>query len=81
MEKLAVIKNPVIGVDDRGHASLRFTTYVSESSAASQALNWEEAKTLIESADVSDVRQLDGKPCWVEQADGFIRFLRICKLS
>jgi hypothetical protein len=74
VEKLAIIKDVKCGVMDRGVAMLAFTVYVSEGYAASQFLDWDAAKEMIEAYDVSHVDQLNGKPCWVEQGGGMILY-------
>ena len=49
--------------------------YISESAAAGQFVGWEDAAKIC--ARVSDVRDLEGKPCWVEVDGDRIRFLRL----
>jgi len=78
-EQIAIIKNVKIGVGDRGRAWLSFDTYVSECAAALQVVEWDAAKQVIEDADVGDVHDLNGKPCWVETDGTFIKFLRVWK--
>jgi hypothetical protein len=63
---MAIIRRPKFGVGDRGRTWLQFETYVSESSAASQTLEVDEAAKVIEAYGVTDVSKLDGKPCWVD---------------
>lgn len=77
MEKVAIIKQIRIGVCDRGYASLSFHTFVSECEAAMQLLNWVEAKKVIEDAGVADVKDLEGKPCWVNEERGLIVFVKM----
>lgn len=77
--KLAIMKKVTIGVCDRGVAALMFHTFLSENEAAMQMLNWGEAKVAIEDSGVSDVRQLEGKPCWVREDHGLIIFIRMWK--
>jgi hypothetical protein len=74
-EQLAIIRNVRIGFHDYYGAALSFTTYVTESSAAAQTLGWEAAKPIVETVD--DVRDLEGKPCWVEIDGQMIKFLRL----
>jgi hypothetical protein len=74
-ERAAIIKGVRIGSDDHGGAGLMFSTYISESSAASQFLDWETAGQIC--ATVPDVRELEGKPCWVEVDGNLIKFLRL----
>lgn len=74
-ERLAIIKDVRMGANDYGQPGLSFTAYITESSAASQFVNWEDAGKLL--ATVSDVRQLEGWPCWVEVDGNLIKFLRL----
>lgn len=76
MEQLAIIKNVRCGVGDRGSAQLQFDAYTSASTAALQVIDWDEAKTVIEAYDVSDVSKLEGKPCYVNKGDGTSTFAR-----
>lgn len=78
--KLAVIRRPVFGTDDRGSVSLRFTAYVSEAGAADQYLQAKYAVEVLAAADASDVSELNGKTCWVREHDGLIEFVRMAKL-
>ena len=80
MKQLAVIKNVRCGVGDRGRAWLSFNTYITECSAAGQFVEWADAKKVLEDAYVEDVSQLNGKACWVEVSNGFIKFLEIAKI-
>ncbi len=73
---MAIIKDVRCGVGDRGRAWLQFSTYCSEASAALQIIEWEDAKDVIEAYGVSDVSQLEGKPCWVDiSAPGLITWI------
>ena len=74
-EQVAIVRNVKIGMDDRAGPCLRFDTYTSESSAASQFITWEEAAKIV--ATVDDIRQLEGKPCWVDVEGNLIKFLRM----
>lgn len=65
---MAIIRRPRFGVGDRGTVVLSFATYISECSAADQYLTAGEATRVIEAYGVSDVVQLDGKPCWVDRS-------------
>lgn len=77
---MAVIKRVRCGVGDHGVAYLQFTTFISECEAALQIFLWEEAKAIIEAANVSDVNHLEGKTCWVECEKGPIKFKGILKI-
>jgi hypothetical protein len=74
-EQLAIIRDVRIGFHDYYGAGLSFTTYLTESSAASQTLGWDAAKALVET--VHDAHDLEGKPCWVEVDGNRITFLRL----
>jgi len=77
---LAIIRRPTFGVDDRGRLALKFSTYVSEMSAADQWLLKEEYEKAFKDSGVSDVSQLEGKPCWVDTSEmGLIKFVRMWK--
>ena len=80
MEKLAIIKNVNIGVGDYGKACMWFDTYVDEHSAALQVLSWEKTATILEAACVRSALFLEGKACYVNDADGFIKFIRLAKI-
>lgn len=77
-ETLAIARNVRYGVGDRGKVCLVFDTYVGDSTAALQVLYQPEADQAIEAWGVSDVHDIEGRPCWVEgdRAGGIIRFLR-----
>lgn len=79
-EIMAIMKNVRFGCDDEGHPALMFTVYVSEMTAADQVLHGVNALTVIEDSGVSDVRLLEGKPCWVRREGNLIRFERLCKI-
>lgn len=78
-EVLAIIGNPKVGISDRGIACLMFATYVNESIVASHWFSWEESKKIIEDAKVTDVKHLEGMPCWVIHDGNIQRFLRVWK--
>jgi hypothetical protein len=75
-KSLAIIKNVHCGVGDRGRAALWFSVHITESSAALQVFEWNQAKEIIEAYGVEDVARLDGKPCWVDLNEpGIIRWI------
>lgn len=80
MEKLAVIRNVKFGVGDRGTVVLRFDTYVTENTAASQSLYPEDAINAIQAAGVDDVYKLNGRTCWVNEERAVIQFVRMADL-
>jgi|HubBroStandDraft_6_1064221.scaffolds.fasta_scaffold3031126_2 hypothetical protein len=77
MRQMAVIRNVHVGGGDRGIPCLWFDTYISESSGALQVIDWETAGELLRKGNVYDVKELNGKPCWVEHDDNIIRFLEL----
>ena len=79
-EKLAIMKNVGIGLRDTNTPMLWFNTFVSEGSTALQCLGWEDAFELIKAAGCTEVKHLEGKPCWVIDEGHTIRFLRIAKI-
>ena len=76
MEKLAIIKGVGIGMRDYHTPIMWFETRTSEGSGALQILSWASAEEVIRTTQVYDVRQLEGWPCWVDEGDGIITFLR-----
>jgi hypothetical protein len=60
-----------------GIACLWFNTYITESSAALQVINWEDAAKLL--ATVYDVKELNGRPCVVNVEGNMIKFVRLWK--
>ena len=79
-KQLAIIKNVHCGVGDRGVACLWFDTYINEHSAVLQVLSWAIAKDVLEKISVDDVYKLNGKACWVEVDNGYIKFLEIAAI-
>ena len=79
-ERLAIIREVGIGNRDIGTPCMFFTTYISEGSAALQVLSWKDAYEVIKESGVSDVDQLEGRPCWVKVGRGTINFLRVAKI-
>ena len=78
--RLAIMKDVGIGVRDVGRPVMFFSTYISESVAALQILSLEQAYALLNQAQVYDVKDLEGKPCWVEEGNGMIKFLEYAKI-
>lgn len=63
----AIMRNVKIGMGDRGYVTLRFDAYISEGTAALQVISkWEDMEKILKTVD--DVRQLEGKPCWVDSS-------------
>lgn len=78
-EQVAIIRDVRAGANDYGQPGLTFTTYITESSAAQQFIGWQEAGEIVKK--VTDIRELEGKPCWVEADGDLIRFLRLWDIS
>jgi hypothetical protein len=76
-ETLAIIRRPGYGMRDY-HPGLWFEVYVSDTTAALQVFNQPEADEVIKAFGVKDVRDLEGKPCWVSNGGvgGIIKYVR-----
>lgn len=61
-EQLGIIKNPKFGVRDINQANLSFTVETIDGSAL-QVLLANEAIELIEKHHITDISNLEGKPC------------------
>ncbi len=78
-EQLAIIKDIGIGCRDTNWPVLWFTVYVSEVQAALTVLSWDDAYEVLKH--VREVRDLEGKPCWVDVDGNMIKFLRLWSTS
>jgi hypothetical protein len=65
-ERLAIIRDPKFGVNDRDEVVLQFQAYLSEALASQQQLSAEEGIALLRAYGVSDVSHLAGKPVWMD---------------
>lgn len=74
-EQVGIIKKVGIGCRDIGSPVLWFDVYVSEGTGSLQVLSWDEAYEVLKS--VEDVRDLEGKPCWVEVDGNLMKFKRL----
>jgi hypothetical protein len=82
MKQLAIMKNVGIMYEDHsGESQLKFDSYTSEHGAALQLVSvtnplfvdfWE--------AMDGNVKNLEGKPCWVELEGGFVRLKGYAKI-
>ena len=80
-EQLAIIKDVSIGIKDAPYnPCLYFLTYIAEGLASAHYLTWDEAAIVLKDANISDIKYLNGKPCWVEAEGNMIKFLRIAKI-
>lgn len=77
-EQMAIIQGVGVGLRDVGKPVLWWTVNTGDSGCALQVFNWEEAGEIIKAYGVREVHGLDGKPCWVEIANGCITFKRAC---
>lgn len=79
---MAIIRRPKYGVEERAGVCLRFETYVTENSAASQFLSQKDAAEVIKAYGIDDVAKLDGKPCWVDLSKpGLIGWVGPCVMN
>lgn len=78
--QLAIIKSVGFGCRDVGRPVLHFSTYISEAMAALQVFELEGAGEIIEDSGVYDIKDLNGKPCWVEVRDNTINFIKVAKI-
>lgn len=77
--EMAIMRDVRFGVGDRGRCWLQFETKVANGSAAMQYLEVEQAVPVIETYGVSDVHQLNGKPCLVDTSkQGLITWIGPC---
>ncbi len=79
MRKLAIMKNVSFGCRDTNHAVLWFNVNTGESESL-QFLSAKDAVAFIEKNSISDIKYLEGKPCWVGEADGMMRFIDLAKV-
>lgn len=74
-EQVAIIRNVGIGSRDVGTPVLWFDVYTSEGTGALQVLSWNEAYKVL--TGIHEVRDLEGKPCWVEREGNRVTFIRL----
>lgn len=74
-ERLAIISEVGIGTRDTNYPCLWFTVNLDETSAALIVLDWEEAYKVLQ--EVTNIKQLDGHPCWVTSVNGIVRYLKL----
>ena len=72
---LAIMRGVGFGVRDTNRAMLWFTAYEDESSASLQCIPALLAIDLLEKHGVTDVKTLEGKPCWVRRENGYVKFV------
>ena len=72
-KRLAIIKEVGFGNRDVGEPVLFFTAMIDECEGALQVLFGKEATDLIKAYGVYDVKNMEGKPIWVEKDGGMIK--------
>lgn len=76
MKKLAIIKSPDFGLRDIGRMCLSFSTYTEGQLGALQVItNPKQIEQILQDAEVESFKDLEGKPCWIEEEGNIIRFL------
>jgi len=78
LRAMAIIKSPRFGLNAFNEIGLSFAVYIAEGAGAPQFLTVGAALKVIAAYDVGDVRNLDGKPCWVDITDGKCVFHSPC---
>lgn len=76
-ETIAIIKDVEFGNRDVGRPVLSFTTQFENGICALQVLEAKQALELIEISGVSNVKDLNGRMCWVEEDGMKITFIRL----
>lgn len=66
MKKLAIMKGVDFGCRDVGRPVLWFSSHDGEGGAALQVVEGSSALDLIKKSGVHSIKNLEGKPCWVE---------------
>ena len=79
-ERMAIMKDVGFGLRDVGQPCLWFTTYIDEHMAALQVLRGKEIEKILVDSNSYDVKELEGKPCWVQIDGNIIKFLRFLKV-
>ena len=80
---MAIIRGVRFGLHDRRGegVELAFAVYISETQSAPLSLDTaEDIAQIIEAYGVSDVSQLEGRPCWVEIIGGQVYWVKPCLL-
>lgn len=82
-EKLAIIREAIVSREDHSRKiCIVFSTYINEGVAASHWIGVDTPKEFesLWEAMSGDVRNLNGKPCWVNEEGSRIYFLRMAKI-
>ena len=73
--QVGIIRKPHFGLRDVGVPVLSFEIYVSEASAALCVISeWEEIRKVFIEGRITDLPDLNGKPCWCLVSPGMIVF-------
>jgi len=75
---IGIIKKVGYGCRDVGYSVLFFTVYVNECVASLQIMNGKKANKFIEAYGVYDVKDLNGKPVWVNDNGRMMTDLEPC---
>ncbi len=79
-EQLAVIGSAELGYDDDTNTlTLKFSTYISEGSAAGQSIYGEKLAIAFIDTKAPNAQWFIGKACWVIADDGMIKYIRMFK--
>jgi hypothetical protein len=73
---LGIISEVGFGLRDLNEPVLWWTVHTDEHWAALQVFHIDQAAQIIKDYGVRDVRDLDGKPVWVEKDAGLVKFAR-----
>jgi hypothetical protein len=79
-EKMAIVKDVGFGNRDIGRPCLFFSVYINESVGSLQVFEGKKALQMIQNSEVYDIKELEGKPCWIEEEGNTIKFLKWCKI-
>jgi hypothetical protein len=82
-EQMGIIRDPGYGMRDfpSRKPGLWFTVYTDDSSASLQCFFGEEADRIFAEGGVHDVKDLNGRACYVRQDGGYVRFIRLAKFG
>lgn len=71
-----IIRNVGIGKRDQNLPVLWFDVYISESTATTVVLSWDDAHDIV--GRFTDIRSMSNYPCWCDvSTPGIIRFVRL----
>lgn len=79
-ERLAIMKKVGFGLRDVGQPCLHFEAFISDAVASLQVLFGKDIEKVLKDAQAYDVKDLEGKACWVENDNMTSKFLRMAKI-